>query len=147
MADRSVEIVYCEDIRLEKSEQFSIIGVYQLALSVPNFPFVLPKICFWVRVRTDIDDLFQSLTFVVDDSGGNQLANIVIPPESLLAQGKTMDAVDWTDMGHPRCEVGIHFGISPLVCSGPMVLRPKVVTERETLTCTPMRIQASAPEV
>jgi len=141
MSKRTVDVVYADDIRIEKTDQISLIGVYQSVINVPAFPFIFPKLCFWFRARTSPDDLFQALTFAIDDDSGNRLATVDIPPESFVGQEQAMSHFNWQGIEDRFIEVGIQYAISPLVCNGPMLLKPVLVTERETIKFNALRIQ------
>jgi len=54
MAERFVDVIYAEDIRVEKTGQISLIGVFHGAITLHQFPHIFPKFHCWVRIRTVI---------------------------------------------------------------------------------------------
>lgn len=58
---RSARAVYCDDVRQETGNKLSLMGVYQSSLIVPTLPFVLPKLCILVEVRTSASEPFGEL--------------------------------------------------------------------------------------
>lgn len=47
--------IFCEDIRHEVSGQVTYVGVYTGAVTVPQFPFTLPKLAMAVHYRQPLD--------------------------------------------------------------------------------------------
>lgn len=43
--------LFCEDIREEKSGQFTLVGLLPDSINVPSVPGMLPKLCLYVRVH------------------------------------------------------------------------------------------------
>jgi hypothetical protein len=61
MTERQIAVVYCDDIREEKTNKISLMGIYHDSLLVPCIPTTLPKLCAWVNVITPIDQPFKEL--------------------------------------------------------------------------------------
>jgi hypothetical protein len=59
---RFIVAQYCDDIRQEVGNKFSLIGCYAADLIVPSFPAVLPKLCAHIKVYTSADRPFERLT-------------------------------------------------------------------------------------
>ena len=143
MASRYVDVLYADDIRFEKNEQISLIGIYQPTVNVPAFPHVFPKLCLWIRAKTSPGDLFKSLSVVIDDDSGKRLDSLDIPPESFAGQKQAPPVQNGDDS---FIEIGIHYIISPLICHGPMFIKPSLVTERETIRGNALRIQLATQD-
>ena len=58
---RTAHFLVCDDIRLEQGDKHSLMGIYGTQVFVPEMPFVLPKLCFQVQVRTPIDKPVKTL--------------------------------------------------------------------------------------
>jgi hypothetical protein len=58
-ADRYVGVYFCDDVRLEVGNKFSLMGCYSGELIVPSMPTALPKLCAEVRLVTPIDRPFE----------------------------------------------------------------------------------------
>ena len=52
---------FCDDIRQEAGNKYSLMGCYGNELLVEKLPVVLPKLCVQVRVITPIDKPFYKL--------------------------------------------------------------------------------------
>ncbi|ENO90436.1 hypothetical protein [Thauera linaloolentis] len=61
MAERHIEIVYCDDIRTELGNKHSLMGVYLGDMFIDVMPVVLPKLCAWVNVVTPLERPFSRL--------------------------------------------------------------------------------------
>jgi hypothetical protein len=51
MQSPSVTCLFCEDLREEKSEQDTLIGILPDNIAVPAFPGAMPKLAIYVRVH------------------------------------------------------------------------------------------------
>lgn len=58
---RSAITQFCDDIRHEVGNKYSLMGCYGSELFTEKLPIVLPKLCAQVRVRTPIDRPFAQL--------------------------------------------------------------------------------------
>lgn len=54
-ADRYVAVYFCDDVRQEVGNKFSLMGCYSGDLLVEKLPAALPKLCAEVRVVTSIE--------------------------------------------------------------------------------------------
>ncbi len=59
---RTVIAQFCDDVRQEIGNKFSLMGCYGTDLYVPSFPITLPKLCVFVHVRTPREQPFRRLT-------------------------------------------------------------------------------------
>jgi hypothetical protein len=83
-ADRFISTQFCDDIRHEVGNKWSLIGCYGSTIQVAPMPSVLPKLCAMVKVCTPIDRPLEKLAvrLVREDK---PLAEITFPPEGLTA--------------------------------------------------------------
>jgi hypothetical protein len=69
-ADRYVAVYFCDDVRSEMGNKFSLMGCYSGELLVEAFPVALPKFCAEVRLVTPIARPFEKAivrAFLNDD--------------------------------------------------------------------------------
>lgn len=66
---RHIEVIYCDDIRLELGNKASLMGIYTGDLLVSAFPVVLPKLCLYVTAVTPIKEPFERLEITVELDG------------------------------------------------------------------------------
>lgn len=80
---RIVVAQFCDDIRREIGNKYSLIGCYSDELIVDKFPAVLPKLCAQIRAITTLDQPFKRLIFraFLNDE---QFAQIEIPQQDLV---------------------------------------------------------------
>lgn len=73
MTPSFVDVIYCDDVRQELRNKFTLVGCYgpDLIVQKPESPpVVLPRLCAFVRVVTDAERPFKSLViraFVADE--------------------------------------------------------------------------------
>lgn len=121
---RTLIAQYCDDVRQEVGNKFSLMGCYGADLYVPAFPITLPKLCVFVHVRTTREHPFERLTLRLV-RGGEVLSELVANPEKLNA-GDTPEWARWLSM------TGI-LAVTPLHAPGPCRLQVLAETESETL--------------
>jgi hypothetical protein len=122
--NRTVIAQFCDDVRQEIGNKFSLMGCYGTDLYVPTFPITLPKLCAFVHVRTPREQPFLRLTLRLV-RGGETLSELEANPEKLNA-GDTPDWARWLSM------TGI-LAVAPFHASGPCRLQVLAETESETL--------------
>ena len=123
-AQRTVIAQFCDDVRQEIGNKFSLMGCYGTDLYVPSFPFRLPKLCAFVHVRTDRAHPFERLTLRLV-RGDEVLSELVANPDKLNA-GDTPEWARWISM------TGI-LAVSPFHANAPCRLRVLAETESGTI--------------
>jgi hypothetical protein len=123
-ANRTVTAQFCDDVRQEIGNKFSLMGCYGTDLYVPSFPITLPKLCVFVHVRTAREHPFGRLTLRLV-RGGEKLSELVANPDKLNA-GETPEWARWISM------TGI-LAVTPFNATGPCRLQVLAETESETL--------------
>jgi len=121
---RTVIAQFCDDVRQEIGNKFSLMGCYGTDLYVPSFPITLPKLCVFVHVRTPREQPFRRLTLRLM-RGEDVLSELEANPEKLNA-GETPEWARWLSM------TGI-LAVTPFVAGGSCRLRVLAETESETL--------------
>lgn len=122
--NRTVIAQFCDDVRQEIGNKFSLMGCYGTDLYVPAFPIKLPKLCVFVHVRTPREHPFERLTLRLV-RGNDVLSELVANPDKLNA-GETPDYARWLSM------TGI-LAVAPFHAAGPCRLQVLAETEAETL--------------
>lgn len=122
--NRSVIAQFCDDVRQEIGNKFSLMGCYGTDLYVPTFPITLPKLCVFVHVRTPREQPFERLTLRLV-RGHEVLSELVANPDKLNA-GDTPEWARWLSM------TGI-LAVTPFHAAGPCRLQVRAETESETL--------------
>lgn len=122
--NRTVIAQFCDDVRQEIGNKFSLMGCYGTDLYVPAFPIKLPKLCVFVHVRTPREHPFERLTLRLV-RGSDVLSELVANPDKLNA-GETPDYARWLSM------TGI-LAVAPFHATGPCRLQVLAETEAETL--------------
>lgn len=122
---RTVIAQFCDDVRQEIGNKFSLMGCYGTDLYVPAFPITLPKLCAFVYVRTPRERPFERLALQLM-RGEDVLSELVANPEKLNTGDPPPAWARWLSM------TGI-LAVTPFQASGPCRLRVVAVTESETL--------------
>lgn len=139
---RHLEVIYCDDIRNEVGNKLSYMGIYTGELTIPNAPLLLPKLCIAVKVVTDVNDPFESVTVrlvkIKDHEEGELISTGLIPLPSLADMpGRDDDTT--------RLSLEMHFMLSPFQIDEEAKLRVEATTEREELRGSALRIRIVPP--
>ena len=133
-AQRIAHAVFCDDIRTELGEKYSLMGIYSRELVLPVWPpVVLPKLGVVVWLVCDIDDPPSSATVVVLAQPGNvQLFRKTI---GLVAGDRPHD-------GSMKMSYSIRFSISPVKIASLGVIEVVVETELGALRASRLEVTA-----
>ena len=121
---RTVIAQFCDDVRQEIGNKFSLMGCYGTDLYVPSFPITLPKLCVFVHVRTPREQPFRRLTLRLM-RGAEVLSELEANPDKLNA-GDTPEWARWLSM------TGI-LAVTPFHATAACRLRVVAETESEAL--------------
>lgn len=135
--DRLVLARFCDDIRHEVGNKYSLIGCYGDELFIDKLPGILPKFCAQVQALTPIDRPFGELKFraLLDD---DVIAELEVPT-GVLKEGKT--AAEHAPADAQRLTVNAMMVFSPLVLNQPGRLRIEADTDEGTLRGNAISIQ------
>jgi hypothetical protein len=136
---RYVTVQFCDDIRQEVGNKYSLVGCYGPAMLLSAVPIVLPKLCAFVRIYTPIDRPFAKLSIRVlrEDQ---LLTEMEIPQEVLVSLRATEHIA-----GRNWMLIGSALAISPLVVEEPCALRIEVETDEDSLKGDTLRIERASP--
>jgi hypothetical protein len=126
MADeRFITVQFCDDIRQEVGNKFSLIGCYGPSMLVNVFPVIFPKLCMQVRACTPATRPFQQLVIRVfkDDQ---VILEVPTSPESLFDSG---ELPEWARFQ----AINALFVMSPFQTETPCLLRVEAETEEGLL--------------
>ncbi len=122
---RAVIAQFCDDVRQEIGNKFSLMGCYGTDLYVPSFPITLPKLCVFVHARTPRQQPFRELTLRLM-KGDDMLSELVANPDRLDSDDAAPDWARWLTM------TGI-LVVAPFQATGPCRLRVLAETESGTV--------------
>jgi len=124
-SNRIVIAQFCDDVRQEIGNKFSLMGCYGTDLYVPSFPITLPKLCAFVHVRTPREQPFGRLTLRLVRSD-ELLSELVADPDKLNAGDPPPGWARWLAM------TGI-LAVTPFHANSPCRLRVLAETESGTI--------------
>ena len=124
-SSRIVIAQFCDDVRQEIGNKFSLMGCYGTDLYVPSFPITLPKLCAFVHVRTPRESPFERLTLRLVRAD-EVLSELVADPEKLNAGEPPPGWARWLAM------TGI-LAVTPFHANGPCRLQVLAETESGTI--------------
>lgn len=108
---RGVNCIFCDDIRYELGNKFSLIGIYsgEMFVDAPGLPFMLPKLATHIWITTPVDKPFKSVVGWLIGPSGEELARTQpqVPPRR--------DSV--SDESVTRVVLGMMVTLSPLQVS------------------------------
>lgn len=137
---RYVTVQFCDDIRQEVGNKYSLVGCYGPSMLLSAMPVVLPKLCAFVRIYTPVNRPFAKLSIRV--LRGDQLLTEMDIPQEVLASIRAVEHLP----GEDAIIVGSGLAISPLAIEEPCMLRIEVDTDEGPLKGDTLRIErASTP--
>jgi hypothetical protein len=132
----SVVGLFCEDIREEKSEQTTIVGVLPDNIKVPALPHILPKLAIYVRINFDPNFKPGKIKFkVIREDGSEQLLSE--PAKSTVDQA----IKDSKKSGAPLVGLITKAAISPLPISQAGRMLVVMQMGRKKYTCASLNIR------
>lgn len=139
---RHLEVIYCDDIRNEVGNKLSYMGIYTHEMIIPNAPLLLPKLCIAVKVVTDINDPFESVTVrlvKIKDHEETELIStgLIHLPQVADLPGRDDDTT--------RLSFEMQFMLSPFQIDEEAKLRVEATTEREEIRGSALRIRIIPP--
>jgi len=87
MAQATVRVHYCDDVRQEIGGKYSLMGCYNAVMlleSADGGPCVLPKVCAAIEIFAPIAKQFNSMT-IRARLNDEVLGELVLPPEQIAA--------------------------------------------------------------
>ena len=148
MISRTVNTIYCDDIRREVGNKMSYMGVYTSKLLVPEFPAILPKLSIIIEVRTSMSEPFEELELRILQ-GENIVGQVDFDSDTLSTQSsltEDSDADNETDIDNRMVVVRAVVTISPLVVSETQTIRVRANTESGELKGPGLRLERTEPQ-
>jgi len=135
---RIVITQFCDDIRHEAGNKYSLMGCYGNELLVEKLPALLPKLCVQVRVITPIDKPFSKLIIraVMNDDMIAEM-NVVSGEKTLQVPSGIDDPI--------RIEFNVMMTFSPLPITEPSKLRIEAEADTEILRGGILLFRESSP--
>lgn len=138
---RNLVALFCDDIRQEVGNKYSLMGCYGDELIVEKMPAILSKLCVQLRVQTPLDRPFKQLVFrayLNDDS----LAEIEVPQDQIEKASETIRSRE----DARRITFMVIMGLAPLAVSEASRLRVEVETEEGILHGGYLSLRERTPE-
>lgn len=132
---RYVTVQFCDDIRQEVGNKYSLVGCYGPLMLLSAMPVVLPKLCAFVRIYTPVNRPYAKLSIRV--LRGEQLLTEMEIPQDVLASIRAAEHL----VGENVVIVGSGVAISPLAIEEPCTLRIEVETDEGLLKGDSLRIE------
>ena len=133
---RSLSVIYCDDVRAEIGDKLSFMGVYTGDMTVPEFPFALPKLSVFVEVTTGKDQPFSALRVFLIRDGSITEQMIEIPAAEVASRMATnneaMKRAPLADT-YSRHVIAVHFLLMPFVVPGPTTLQVRALCDDEQM--------------
>lgn len=138
---RQIVAQYCDDVRQEVGNKYSLMGCYGAELFVPSFPVVLPKLCAQVKVLTSSDQPFERVTMRAY-LNAELIAELEFPSDQLQNRPANFEPISEV---RRIVALGV-LAFAPLQIQEPnTTLRVDAETETGTIRGMPLRI-LKAPE-
>lgn len=142
MTDRRIVLSqFCDDIRQELGNKYSLMGCYGDEIIIDKLPIALPKLCVQLRAVTPLERPFKRLAFraLLND---DILAEIELPQEQLdHASKKICERENAT-----RLTYMVIMGFTPLLVNEAARLRIEAETEEGVLNGGCINLRERKPE-
>lgn len=143
MSERRIEIVYCDDIRVEVGGKSSLMGIYLGDLFVNEMPVTLPKLCVWMNVVTPANQPFTKLRMRVMHDGIELLDTLdLCDQDRPLTFGGDDDLPSTNDSFFA---VNMAITLSPFQIDGEGILQVVAETDSGELKSRRLRIRKGPP--
>ena len=126
-ASRIVLSQFCDDIRQEVGNKYSLMGCYGNELIVEKLPVLLPKLCVQVRVITPIDKPFYKLIIRA------KMNSDIIAEMNVISGDITTPPIPSGIDKPVRTELSVMMTFSPLQIAEPSKLRIEAEADDEIL--------------
>jgi hypothetical protein len=132
-------VVFCDDVRQEIGEKFTIVGTYGGELTVfGTFPAVLPKLCAVAWMNSPVLNPIKHAKFTLS---GTPLGDI---REELDTGGIPENVPNFE--GATRMDVMVTLSITPCIINEAGTVTVDVETEAGILTIGKLKIRTAPPE-
>ena len=134
-AGRFAFVEFCDDVRHEIGNKYSLMGCYGSELILSDIPAILPKLCVLVRAGTPLDHLFERLIFRVfsDD-------RLLLEANAELEKLNKEQLSDVSPLA-TRGIANAFFEMSPFAVPDEMTLRVEAETEEGVLIAGILRVR------
>ena len=66
---KTLSVIYCDDIRHEVGNKFSLMGCYSTIMYVATFPTILPKLSVHTTIKLPLGESFKRITVSMTNDG------------------------------------------------------------------------------
>lgn len=144
MRDRYAYVLFCDDIRRERTNTSTYVGLYGTTLRAPEFPHLLPRLCVQTVLVCNASTPPERVKVIITTSAFREEHEI---SAELMAQHKERcarilqdETSIFSDDEPPKSRIGATFVISPMVFEGEGRLLVHVETESERLRAGSLNI-------
>lgn len=137
MKERIVSARFCDDIRHEVGNKYSLIGCYGNELYIEKLPAVMPKFCAHVQAMTPLDRPFKELKFraLLDDE---IVAELEVPQSALKSANFAAENISAIAK---RITISAIMVFSPLTINNGSTLRIEADTDDGTVIGNGIRVE------
>ena len=136
MIQRTLQAIFCDDIRQEVSGKHTLVGVYSGGLFVQNFPAMIASLSIFVRFMTAAKSTPESLSVRVVK--GDQVIHEFAVPGSDLKRIKESAPAGSSEENIQTMQFMI--GLNQLPFEGDSALHVEALTDEGTYMSTPLTI-------
>ncbi len=123
MINRSLTVLFCDDVRQEVQNKFSLIGCYGPLMWISQFPSVLPKLCMLAQFCTPLSQPVRRVAIRIKKDGE------VIAEQIAEQVGPSAETPAWAT----RQLVNALFVLSPFPIEAPCALLVEAETDDEEI--------------
>lgn len=123
---------FCDDVRAEVGNKFSLMGIYGGELFVQGAPTVLPKLVIAMFFSTPPDEPFNKLKFVVR-AGDQTMVEHEMPPQEIEKIVSGLKRLPDANDPITGLTIGVTLFVSPFIVDKPMTIKATAICDGEEL--------------
>ena len=139
---RTLQTIWCDDVRMEVGNKMSLMGIYSTELLVPTFPFVLQKLCLRTISSADIKKPFKQLKIVV--SKNDEVVAEIDMTESLSHQD---NAPSHIKDGAKFIVVQSFFVLGQMTIDEPVTFKAKAISDTGVIKGHGLRVELAQQHI
>ena len=139
---RTLQTIWCDDVRMEVGNKMSLMGIYSAELLVPTFPFVLQKLCLSCKISADIKKPFKQLKIVVSKN------------EEVIAEIDMTESLSHQDNAHSHIKDGAKFiavqsffVLGQMTIDKPVTFRAKAISDTGVIKGHGLRVELAQQHI
>ena len=129
----SIFVNYCDDIRFERGDKISLVGVYGPQMVVPELPITLPRLCMFLQITMKPRiGITEPITI-----------EVMIDKHVFQSAVSSVDQFPGSPEGGDTARIACHIELTTLTIEKPCQLWVRVKYGKKTFKSYPLQIRSN----